>query len=119
MDLALGRKKKKDGDDGSELTAALPDAAAPRWRVAAGFLASGAIAGCVVEAALYPLDTIKTRLQMMRQGGGLRALIKQGGGKSLYAGLGCALAAAVSFGDCCALTQPRAGSAVFHRGWCP
>lgn len=62
----------------------------PKWRVVAGNLASGAIAGCVVEAALYPLDTIKTRLQMMRQGGGVRALIKSGGGKSLYAGIGCA-----------------------------
>lgn len=63
----------------------------PKWRVVAGNLASGAIAGCVVEAALYPLDTIKTRLQMMRSGGGLQALLKSGGGKSLYAGIKCAL----------------------------
>ena len=62
----------------------------PQWRVVAGNLAAGAIAGCVVEAALYPLDTIKTRLQAMRSGGGIRALIKSGGGKALYAGVGCA-----------------------------
>ena len=61
----------------------------PAWRVAAGYLASGAIAGCVVEAALYPLDTIKTRLQTMSKGG-LQALRKAGGGKALYAGIGCA-----------------------------
>ena len=36
---------------------------------------------------LYPLDTIKTRLQAMRSGGGLTALLKSGGGRSLYAGL--------------------------------
>ena len=29
----------------------------------AGHMASGALAGAAVEAALYPLDTIKTRLQ--------------------------------------------------------
>ena len=61
----------------------------PQWRVVAGNLAAGAIAGCVVEATLYPLDTIKTRLQAMRSGGGIRALIKAGGGKAPYAGLGC------------------------------
>jgi hypothetical protein len=36
--------------------------------------------------ALYPIDTIKTRLQAMIGGGGLRALLQQGGGKALYAG---------------------------------
>jgi len=41
--------------------------------------------GCL--AALYPLDTIKTRLQAMSSGGGLRALLQSGGGKALYAGL--------------------------------
>lgn len=65
----------------------------PKWRVLLGNLASGAIAGCAVEAALYPLDTIKTRMQMMRSGGGLKALLKSGGGKSLYAGIGCDSAA--------------------------
>ena len=38
-------------------------------------------------AALYPLDTIKTRLQAMSSGGGLRALLQSGGGKALYAGV--------------------------------
>eukprot|EP00983_Pelagomonas_calceolata_P040380 1137585-Pelagomonas_calceolata.AAC.7 len=37
-------------------------------------------------AALYPLDTIKTRLQAMIGGGGLKALLQSGGGKGLYAG---------------------------------
>jgi solute carrier family 25 (mitochondrial S-adenosylmethionine transporter), member 26 len=71
--------------------AQVPPKEPPKWRVLAGNLASGAIAGCVVEAALYPLDTIKTRLQMMRSGGGIRALLKSGGGKSLYAGIKCGL----------------------------
>lgn len=60
---------------------------APMWRIAAGNLAAGATAGCAVEAALYPIDTIKTRLQAMRSGGGFGALIKNGGGRSLYAGV--------------------------------
>jgi solute carrier family 25 (mitochondrial S-adenosylmethionine transporter), member 26 len=42
---------------------------------------SGAFAGVVVEAALYPLDTIKTRLQVAK--GGVRV-----SWKSLYRGLG-------------------------------
>ena len=42
---------------------------------------AGAIAGGVVEAALYPLDTIKTRLQVARSGGKLVL-------KGLYSGLG-------------------------------
>ena len=62
----------------------------PKWRIVAGNLAAGAIAGCVVEAALYPLDTIKTRLQAMRHGGGIKALLQAGGGKALYAGIKCA-----------------------------
>lgn len=37
-------------------------------------------------AALYPIDTIKTRLQAMIGGGGIKALLQQGGGKALYAG---------------------------------
>jgi hypothetical protein len=50
-------------------------------------------AGCPVlpvlpcTAALYPIDTIKTRLQAMRSGGGIRALLQAGGGRSLYAGV--------------------------------
>ncbi|PRW20277.1 S-adenosylmethionine carrier chloroplastic mitochondrial [Chlorella sorokiniana] len=59
----------------------------PQWRITAGNLAAGATAGCSVEAALYPIDTIKTRLQAMRSGGGLSALLKAGGGRSLYAGI--------------------------------
>lgn len=59
----------------------------PTWRIAAGNLAAGATAGCAVEAALYPIDTIKTRLQAMRSGGGFGALIKSGGGRGLYAGV--------------------------------
>ena len=40
-----------------------------------------------VPPALYPIDTIKTRLQLMRSGGGLRALLQSGGGRALYAGV--------------------------------
>lgn len=50
-------------------------------------MAAGATAGCSVEAALYPIDTIKTRLQAMNAGGGMRALFERGGGKALYAGI--------------------------------
>ncbi|EOY16844.1 hypothetical protein QUC31_001227 [Theobroma cacao] len=46
---------------------------------------AGATAGVVVEAALYPIDTIKTRLQAAR-GGGKEIL------KGLYSGLGGNLA---------------------------
>ena len=81
--MELARRKKAPEPE--------PPKPPPRWRVVVGHLASGAIAGCAVEAALYPLDTIKTRLQMMRSGGGISALLKSGGGKALYAGIGCAL----------------------------
>lgn len=64
----------------------LPDGV-PAWRNAVTNLAAGATAGCAVEAALYPIDTIKTRLQMATHGGGIRALFKAGGGKALYAGV--------------------------------
>ncbi|KAL3152426.1 hypothetical protein ABBQ32_001477 [Trebouxia sp. C0010 RCD-2024] len=60
---------------------------APAWRVVLGNVAAGATAGCAVEAALYPIDTIKTRLQLMLRGGGFKALVKQGGAKNLYAGV--------------------------------
>lgn len=36
--------------------------------------------------ALYPIDTIKTRLQAMIGGGGLKSLLQSGGSKGLYAG---------------------------------
>lgn len=39
------------------------------------------------RAALYPIDTIKTRLQAMIGGGGFKALMSAGGGKGLYAGV--------------------------------
>jgi solute carrier family 25 (mitochondrial S-adenosylmethionine transporter), member 26 len=71
----------------SEKSALPATTGAPRWRVAAGNLAAGATAGCAVEAALYPIDTIKTRLQAMRSGGGFRALLQAGGGRALYAGV--------------------------------
>ncbi|XP_031389007.1 S-adenosylmethionine carrier 1, chloroplastic/mitochondrial-like isoform X2 [Punica granatum] len=55
------------------------------WRILfEGFVAGGA-AGVVVEAALYPIDTIKTRLQAARGGG--RIVLK-----GLYTGLGGNLA---------------------------
>lgn len=42
---------------------------------------------CLFSLALYPIDTIKTRLQLMRSGGGLRALLQAGGGRALYTGV--------------------------------
>ena len=42
---------------------------------------------CPPPAALYPLDTIKTRLQTATSGGGLAALMRSGGGKALYSGV--------------------------------
>jgi hypothetical protein len=59
----------------------------PTWASTVANLAAGATAGCAVEAALYPIDTIKTRLQAMIGGGGLQALLSSGGGKALYAGV--------------------------------
>uniref|UniRef100_A0A061SHI5 Solute carrier family 25 (Mitochondrial S-adenosylmethionine transporter), member 26 n=1 Tax=Tetraselmis sp. GSL018 TaxID=582737 RepID=A0A061SHI5_9CHLO len=59
----------------------------PAWRLTVADLAAGATAGSSVEAALYPIDTIKTRLQAMRQGGGIRALISGTTFSSLYAGV--------------------------------
>jgi hypothetical protein len=44
-------------------------------------MASGAVAGAAVETALYPIDTIKTRLQAVR-----------GGGKIVWGGLYSGLA---------------------------
>lgn len=41
----------------------------------------------LLHAALYPIDTIKTRLQAMIGGGGFKALMSSGGGKGLYAGV--------------------------------
>lgn len=50
----------------------------------------------LLAAALYPIDTIKTRLQVMIGGGGLKALLQAGGGKALYAGVWGNLAGALS-----------------------
>nr|BAD94214.1 allinase like protein [Arabidopsis thaliana] len=44
-------------------------------------LITGGLAGVVVEAALYPIDTIKTRIQVARDGGKIIW-------KGLYSGLG-------------------------------
>lgn len=63
------------------------DEDAPVWRKSAGSLMAGGTAGACVEAVLYPLDTIKTRLQAARSRGGWKALVTSGGGKGLYAGL--------------------------------
>ena len=57
----------------------------------------------LLPAALYPIDTIKTRLQLMLKGGGWKALVEQGGAKNLYAGVwgnlvGVAPASAVFMG---------------------
>ena len=51
-------------------------------RELAGHCAAGAVAGCVVEAAFYPLDTVKTRLQARRHGERVRVF------RGLYRGLG-------------------------------
>ncbi|KAB2083299.1 hypothetical protein ES319_A05G256600v1 [Gossypium barbadense] len=55
------------------------------FRVFFESIIAGAMAGVVVEAALYPIDTVKTRLQAAR-GGGKVVL------KGLYSGLGGNLA---------------------------
>jgi solute carrier family 25 S-adenosylmethionine transporter 26 len=49
--------------------------------------AATAAAAAAPAAALYPIDTIKTRLQAMIGGGGIKALLSSGGGKGLYAGV--------------------------------
>lgn len=56
---------------------------APRWSV---WLASGAAAGLSVDLVLFPLDTIKTRMQSKQ---GLRA---SGGFAKLFAGVASAAA---------------------------
>jgi len=66
-------------------------------RELAGHMASGAIAGAAVEAALYPLDTIKTRMQVAQGGAPLnwRHLYKGLGGNLLGVMPACALFFAV------------------------
>lgn len=51
----------------------------PTWGVA---LLSGGVAGTAVDVTLYPLDTIKTRLQSSQ------GFVKAGGFRNIYAGLG-------------------------------
>jgi solute carrier family 25 (mitochondrial S-adenosylmethionine transporter), member 26 len=75
---------RKKGAATTTTTAPPPPSA---WRVTVGNLLAGGAAGCAVEAALYPIDTIKTRLQAAVGGQGWGALIKSGGGKALYAGV--------------------------------
>jgi len=50
----------------------------------AALIVSGAVAGCAVEAAFYPLDTIKTRAQASRG----RALVSAPLFRGVYKGLG-------------------------------
>ncbi|CAK0762369.1 hypothetical protein CVIRNUC_002950 [Coccomyxa viridis] len=60
---------------------------APQWRSALGNMAAGGTAGAFVEAVLYPLDTIKTRLQTATSQKSMKAMWKSGGNKALYKGL--------------------------------
>lgn len=60
------------------------------WRT----LMAGATAGLMVDTALYPVDTIKSRLQS-KQG-----FIKAGGFAKLYRGLPPVLAGSVPNGEC-------------------
>lgn len=78
--------RKTRGKKGGAATTTAPPPP-PAWRVTLGNLLAGGAAGCAVEAALYPIDTIKTRLQAAVGGGGLSALLKTGGGRALYAGV--------------------------------
>ncbi|KAK9826574.1 hypothetical protein WJX74_003521 [Apatococcus lobatus] len=64
-----------------------PTSHVPGWRISLGNLAAGATAGCAVEAALYPLDTIKTRMQAVTSGAPIGELLKGGGLRALYSGL--------------------------------
>jgi len=53
---------------------------------------AGGAAGLVVDMTLYPVDTIKTRLQSQQK------FLKAGGFKSLYKGVGPAAAGSVPSG---------------------
>ena len=66
-------------------------------RELAGHMASGIVAGTAVEAALYPIDTIKTRLQAARGGAAVswRHLYKGLGGNLVGVVPACALFFAV------------------------
>mmetsp|Transcript_66643 Transcript_66643/g.171547 ORF Transcript_66643/g.171547 Transcript_66643/m.171547 type:complete len:297 (+) Transcript_66643:106-996(+) len=56
-------------------------------------LAAGAVAGTVVEAALFPLDTVKTRLQAGV--GSLGSLCAARGARSVYSGVGLSSAGSI------------------------
>lgn len=60
----------------------------PEWRV----LVAGATAGLVVDTSLFPIDTIKSRLQSKT------GFIKSGGFSHLYRGLPPVLAGSVPNG---------------------
>lgn len=65
--------------------ASAAEGGARAWRAFAANCVAGGVAGCAVEGALYPLDTIKTRLQAARRGGrvSLRGLYTGVGGNLL------------------------------------
>ena len=68
-------------------------------RITVNNLLAGAIAGGSVESALYPLDTIKTRLQALRGSVSakeqLKALKGSGGVRGMYSGLAGNLAGVI------------------------
>ena len=59
------------------------------------FVQSGSLAGFCVDVVLYPLDTIKTRLQ---SSAGFR---HSGGFRGIYRGLGSVAVGSVPGGICC------------------
>jgi len=58
------------------------------------FIQSGGIAGTAVDVILFPLDTIKTRMQSAE------GFFKAGGFKRIYSGLGSAAAGSAPGGMC-------------------
>lgn len=58
------------------------------WRI----LTAGAVAGLVVDTSLFPIDTIKARLQSKS------GFVKSGGFKNLYRGLPPVLAGSIPNG---------------------
>ncbi|KAJ6824267.1 mitochondrial RNA-splicing protein MRS3 [Iris pallida] len=55
------------------------------------FMAAGSVAGLVEHTAMFPVDTLKTRIQAQRNGGGLRSvlssILRSEGPLSLYRGI--------------------------------
>jgi len=62
-------------------------------------LVSGAAAGCTVDLVLYPLDTIKTRLQAPA------GFWRSGGFKGVYAGIGSVLMGSAPSGNARAISR--------------